>query len=396
MNFAIGYLSFISSSVFTGIVLAFLADGLNKEIALLSILIGLCVMTFVIFKYKNLSFDFKKGEFGFWSWTATILFFLFSLKAFLWILFKRQDSLNVLLANNLGDMPYHISHIRYFANGAGFWPESHVCSGEKMHYHFGIDFFNSLLVLLGMDLTRSLIWVGILSAIVTMLFLLLWGRAFILSGFLFSGGLSGFHFFHTLIFTDYERSLEWKNIFLAMFIPQRGALYAIPAGLLLLYSWRERFFRGNKNTLPLWIEVLLFSTMPIFHIHTFIFLFLMLFIWLLFFVKNNRLYILRLFAFSFLLILHSIWTHTLENNLKSQIEWISLITLCLVEVGMVLWFWSTTPTIISLFLTGLFYILIGISQIWLDKRLFKSVMWEYIWVAVIIFLVFVTFGLKSS
>ena len=106
--------------------------------------------------------------------------------------------------------------------------------------------------------------------------------------------------------------------------------------------------------------------------------------------------LLLIFAFSFPLILHSIWTHTLEGSLRSQVEWIFLIALCLVETGFILWFWSTTPTIIALFLTGVFYILVGISQIWLDKRLFKGVMWEYIWVAVIVFLVFVTFSLRSS
>lgn len=98
------------------------------------------------------------------------------------------------------------------------------------------------------------------------------------------------------------------------------------------------------------------------------------------------------FAFSFPLTLHSIWSHTLENDFRSHLDWISLIAICVTEIALVLWFWATTPTIVGLFLTGLFYMLVGISQIWLDKRLFKGVMWEYIWVGVIIFLVFVTFN----
>lgn len=105
--------------------------------------------------------------------------------------------------------------------------------------------------------------------------------------------------------------------------------------------------------------------------------------------------LLLVFIFSFLLILHSIWTHTLDNNFRSQIDWILLIAMGLVETSLALWFWPTAPTIIALFLTGLFYILVGISQVWLDKRLFKGVMWEYIWVAVIVFLVFITFSLRS-
>ena len=101
------------------------------------------------------------------------------------------------------------------------------------------------------------------------------------------------------------------------------------------------------------------------------------------------------FAFSFPLIIHSIWSHTLEKDFRSHLDWISLIALCIVETALALWFWPTTPTIIGLFLAGLFYILVGISQIWLDRRLFKSVMWEYVWVGVIIFIVFITFSLRS-
>jgi hypothetical protein len=102
-----------------------------------------------------------------------------------------------------------------------------------------------------------------------------------------------------------------------------------------------------------------------------------------------------IFLFSFLLISHSIWSHTLEKDFRIHLEWVWLLSICIAEASFVLWFWSTTPTLIGLFLTGLFYILVGISQVWLDRRLFKSVMWEYIWVGVIIFLVFITFSMRS-
>lgn len=105
--------------------------------------------------------------------------------------------------------------------------------------------------------------------------------------------------------------------------------------------------------------------------------------------------LLFVFAFSFPLIFHSIWSHTLERGFRLHLEWIFLIAICIVETALVLWFWPTTPTIIGLFLSGLFYILVGVSQVWLDKRLFKGVMWEYIWVGVIVFLVFVTFSTRS-
>jgi hypothetical protein len=110
---------------------------------------------------------------------------------------------------------------------------------------------------------------------------------------------------------------------------------------------------------------------------------------------NIFLTLLLTFLFSFPLIAHSIWTHTLDQDFRPYLYWMLLISLCLVEVSLILWFWSTSPTLIGLFLTCLFYIFVGLSQIWLDRRLFKSIMWEYIWVAVIVFIVFITFSLRS-
>ena len=58
-----------------------------------------------------------------------------------------------------------------------------------------------------------------------------------------------------------------------MFVTQRGLLYAIPAGLLLLWQWRARHGSDSereKRLLPVWAEYILDPTMPLFHIHTFI------------------------------------------------------------------------------------------------------------------------------
>jgi hypothetical protein len=88
-----------------------------------------------------------------------------------------------------------------------------------------------------------------------------------------------------------------------MFVTQRGWLYAIPAALLLLWHWREKFFREapvaggddpgpsaaasaeadepgesaavdtggyRKDPLPFWVELSLYASMPLFHLHTFL------------------------------------------------------------------------------------------------------------------------------
>jgi hypothetical protein len=91
---------------------------------------------------------------------------------------------------------------------------------------------------------------------------------------------------------------------------------------------------------------------------------------------------------------HSLWTHTLERKITREILfWVGIITLCLVELATVLWFWPTSPTVTALFLVAIFYIFIGLSHVWFDKRLFKTVFWEYAWVAV--FATIILFWLTS-
>lgn len=98
-----------------------------------------------------------------------------------------------------------------------------------------------------------------------------------------------------------------------------------------------------------------------------------------------------IFIFSFLLSMHALWTYTLERGIRKDVMWVAIISVSIFELSAILWFWPTTPIVVALFLTSIWYIMIGLTHVWLDKRLFKSVLWEYIWVAVIAFLVLVSF-----
>jgi len=72
-------------------------------------------------------------------------------------------------------------------------------------------------------------------------------------------------------------------------------------------------------------------------------------------------------------------------------QWAGVVTLCLVELASVAWFWPSSPTVIALFLAGILYTMVGLSHVWFDKRLFRNVMWEYVWVGVIVFFVLLLF-----
>ena len=145
--------------------------------------------------------------------------------------------------NNLGDLSLHISYMKYFANGVPLWPDNPIHVFSKLRYPAGVDLFDALLLLQHIDLVRALVWTGLLGSAATFYGFYRWGGPFGVAGFLFNGGLAGFEFFRRYEFADYQgERIAWKSIPLTMFVTQRGLLYAIPAGLLLLLHWRRKYY----------------------------------------------------------------------------------------------------------------------------------------------------------
>lgn len=109
------------------------------------------------------------------------------------------------------------------------------------------------------------------------------------------------------------------------------------------------------------------------------------------FKTNIFITILLVFIFSFLFLVHAIWTYTLEKSIRENIMWILGLSYCFFQLATILWFWPTSSTITALFLTGVFYVLVGLTHVWLDKKLFKGVLWEYLWVACFVFFILTWF-----
>ena len=272
MNFLAATLYAVATSVLLGVVLGFQNGALTPMAAVLALSGG--VVIGVIGWWRGRSAP-KLPRPGGWAMAALVLFALFSLRAFLWLLFREGDELRVLSPNNLGDMSLHLTFIRYLANGAPFWPDSPIFSAGKLTYSVGMDFFNALLALIGVDTVRGLIWTGLIGALGTGLALLRWGGAFTVLGFLCNGGLAALACIASSpdlpFFRDYQADWAWKSLPLSILVTQRGFLFALPAGLLLLTSWRTRLFRdGDGWKMPFPGELLLYAAMPFFHLHTFL------------------------------------------------------------------------------------------------------------------------------
>lgn len=98
-----------------------------------------------------------------------------------------------------------------------------------------------------------------------------------------------------------------------------------------------------------------------------------------------------IFLGSFPLIIHSIWTYTLDKSLMSEVSWGLILSLCILEVSFLLWFWPALPIIAAIFLTGFLYTILGLSHHWFERRLFRGVMLEYLFWSAICMFVLVAF-----
>ena len=271
MRTAGAVLVFVAASVSAAVGLAFLFDGLSRPLAWAAFSIGLVA---AVFAWRGIRARSQRPA-NAWDVLLLTVFALASLRAFLWLLYPVGDEWRVLSPNNLGDISLHIHLIRYLAGGVDFWPASPILAGAVLTYPLGVDLFNSLLLCVGVPVESGLIWVGLLGAGLSAWALWRWGGAFAIAALLFNGGLAGFLIFKTGQISDFQAELAWKNFFLAMFVTQRGFLYAMPCGLFLLSVWREDFF-GRGSGVPWGIPFLLYATMPLFSAHAFMFLSLIL------------------------------------------------------------------------------------------------------------------------
>ena len=94
---------------------------------------------------------------------------------------------------------------------------------------------------------------------------------------------------------------------------------------------------------------------------------------------------------TFMLTYHSLWTYALQKTSYRLSLWAGGITLCLVEIASLLLFWPSSPTVLALYITAMLYVFLGLSHVWMEKRLFKNVLWEFTWVGVIAMLFLLIF-----
>ena len=96
---------------------------------------------------------------------------------------------------------------------------------------------------------------------------------------------------------------------------------------------------------------------------------------------------------AFLLNFQSLWVYSLSKTFIRESLMLSLlIAIALAQLAFVLNLWPVTAAIYSIFITGIFYAYSGLAHAWVEKRLFKGILWEYVWVGFLAILILAFFS----
>jgi hypothetical protein len=324
-------LTCVNFATVSGLLLGMAAGGLSRGVAYAATCLGLAAGLIALVTVPRISLE-KETERvpnkyrNLWLYLTAACFAIFALRCFCWLLYIDGDQLKIQSPHNLGDLALHLTYINQFANGVALWPDNPIFLYGKMRYPAGTDLFNALLTCLGVNVIRGLIWAGLLGSLATFWALRFWGGTFTMAGFLFNGGLVGFHVLETFAWLDYQGAqwVAWKSIPLTMLVTQRGLLYALPVGLLLLCQWRGKYFADNSEArapLPFWVECSLYASMPLFHMHTFLALSIVLGLWFLIGDWPLRKQLLHLAGAAFLPATFFVWLTTDHFAARSMISW---------------------------------------------------------------------------
>ncbi len=300
------FLLFISISSLSGLILSMIFGNLSIAIAVISFLLAL-VLSFSFSPKEKCSYSlFEMAGFSF-------VFLLCSFQFTFLIYEIRLDEiwLATINPNNRGDLPFHINMIKAFSRGLEFWPDHLFMMGERLRYPFAINLFNAQWDILGLPLKTHLMLTGLLCLAVLIRELYAWLGVWGLMCFFISGGWGS-----SLPGSD----LEFKNLFLSVFVTQRGFLWALPSGI-----WLIRNFSQIQSSHKLkWVWIFILAVMPFFHLHSFVILWLY-FCGLHFLQKGNWKIVPQELIFAGLgaspFILQAIWNNPVGNVVHFSSYW---------------------------------------------------------------------------
>ncbi len=220
--------------------------------------------------HSRLPTEFPDDHFSLISYWCFLTFGVLSV-----LFYATETTGNHLISNpNInGDWPMHLNQILFLSKTSDFWPVNPILAGEPMRYAFGINWLTAMFVKAGFPVMTLVILSGILSVVMTASLLKKTFGALGLWAFFASGGGWGFSQWMLLEAWGPSSQLAWKNLFLAVYMPQRGFWFALPAGLYLLRFlvgfWDKSHSHQKVLNFPASF-IFLWAVLPFFHLHTFV------------------------------------------------------------------------------------------------------------------------------
>jgi hypothetical protein len=234
----------------------------------------------------SLSADFHEAARGFHhamlhptrQTTSYAVFYAFIVLV-LWLVFDRAmfelpDGIYTGVQNNYGDLPFHLSIITSFADGANFPPEDPTFAGARFTYPFVADFVAACFVRAGATLRQAMLLENFLLAIsfvgllhrFTLKLTRDWIAGLIAPALvLFSGGLGWWHLwtharvsgqgiFGILMKLQQQYTItpdtgyRWGNSLTTLLIPQRGILLGFPLAVIVFTVWWRMMGEADAGT----------------------------------------------------------------------------------------------------------------------------------------------------
>jgi hypothetical protein len=199
--------------------------------------------------------------------TIYVIFYAF-VALLLWLVFDRAmmelpDGIYTGVQNNYGDLPFHLSIITSFTDGANFPPEDPTFAGARFTYPFIADFVAACFVRAGASLRQAMMlenfvlglsFVGLLHRF-TLKLTRDWIAGLIAPMLvLFSGGLGWRHLLSHARLSEQgllgllmnlqqqytitpDTGYRWGNSLTTLLIPQRGILLGFPLAIIVFTAW---------------------------------------------------------------------------------------------------------------------------------------------------------------
>jgi hypothetical protein len=280
INIAAAFLIHIAVSSFSALLISLAAGRLSCGIAGLSLLLGSVAAMNTYTVFTNTECHANAVVETWWEKALYLFLAIVALRQFTYLFYYANHGWRTLDIHNFGDLPLHLTFIRNFAAGTAFWPKNPIYPLEFLRYPFGIDLYSALWESLGIHTQTHLAVLGGLSFAAALVLLHVWLGWWGVGAFFLNGGLANLAIFQSGKLLDYQSQLAWKNFFLTLFIPQRGFLWALPAGVFLLKTVFEVCYHKKELPKHTWLSLgFIWGIFPFFHLHSFLIISLLIGCW---------------------------------------------------------------------------------------------------------------------